>query len=100
MKQRRGVAQAWMNAFLKGVLDYNAALTQGVKKEEFFNVVAKYTKLDLALVRKVGFPFIDPKGKINEESTLEQLDYLHDEGILRRKIASVSEIVDYSLLPK
>ena len=100
IRQRRSVAQAWMNTFLKGVSDYNAALTQGVKKEEFFNVVAKYTKLDLALVRKVGFPFIDSKGKLNEESTLEQLDYLHDEGILRRKIASVTEIVDYSLLPK
>lgn len=100
MRQRRSVAQAWMNAFLKGVSDYNGALIQGVKKEEFFNIVAKYTKLELAIVRKVGFPFIDPKGRINEGSTLEQLDYLFDEGILRRKIAGINEIVDYSLLPK
>lgn len=100
MKQRRSVAQAWMNAFLKGVSDYNGALSQGVRKEEFFNIVAKYTKLDLVVVRKVGLPFIDPKGRINEESTLEQLDYLHDEGILRKRITSVNEIVDYSLLPK
>ena len=75
-------------------------MTQGVKKEEFFNIVAKYTKLDLAVVRKVGFPFFDPKGRLNEESTLEQLDYLYEEGVLKKKIASINEIVDYSLLPK
>ena len=100
MRQKRSTAQAWMNAFLKGVSDYNEALTQGVKKEEFFNILAKYTKLDLAVVRKVGLPFFDPKGRLNEESTLEQLDYLHEEGVLKKKIASINEIVDYSLLPK
>jgi len=100
MRQKRSTAQAWMNAFLKGVSDYNEALTQGVKKEEFFNIVAKYTKLDLAVVSKVGLPFIDLKGRLNEESTLEQLDYLYEEGVLKKKIASINEIVDYSLLPK
>lgn len=100
MKKKRNIAQAWMNAFLKGVSDYNKALSEGVRKEDFYRIMAKYTKLDVETVKKGGFPFIDPRGRLNEEATLYQLDYFNQEGVLKRKINSIDEIVDYSLLPK
>lgn len=100
MKNKRNIAQAWMNAFLKGVSDYNKALSEGVKKEDFYGTLAKYTKLDVETLRKGGFPFINPRGRLNEEATLYQLEYFNQEGVLKKKINSIDEIVDYSLLPK
>jgi len=100
IKKKRNVAQTWMNAFLKGVSDYNIVLSQGIKKEDFYGILAKFTKLDVDILRRGGFPFIDPRGRLNEEATLYQLEYFNQEGVLKNKINSINEIVDYSLLPK
>ena len=100
VKGKRNIAQAWMKAFLRGVSDYNLALSKGVDKEDFYRIVAKYTKLDVSILRRCGFPFFNPKGRLNEDSTLAQLDYYYQEGVLKKRVKSIDEIVDYSLLPE
>lgn len=99
MANRPEHAKAFLRGMLKGVKDYNLALSQGVGKEEMFAILEKRTKLSRDLLAKMGFPYIDPSGKLNEKATLEQLQFFYETGVIKKPVNKIDEIVDYRFLP-
>ena len=99
MSERPDHAKAFIRGMLKGVRDYNLALTQGVGKEEMFTILEKRTKLSRDLLPRMGFPYIDPTGRLNEKATLEQLQFFFETGVIKKPVKKIEEIVDYRFLP-
>ena len=99
MSERPGHAKAFIRGMLRGVRDYNLALTQGVGKEEMFTILEKRTKVSRDLLSRMGFPYIDPNGRLNEKATLEQLQFFYETGVMRKPVKKIEEIVDYQFLP-
>jgi NitT/TauT family transport system substrate-binding protein len=102
---RRDVAQRWMNAYLKGVRDYNTALRNGPNRAEVVEILTRQTPLkDPALWQQepratapsgVVWPAIDPNGRINLQSVQDDLDWFLREGFVRTPV-ELSRYVDMS----
>lgn len=100
ISKRADAGRRFMKAYLDGARDYLAALEQGKDKERLFQVIEKWTKVKADVASRLGYPYIDPTGRLNEKATMAQFDYLHQIGVLQKKVNDIGEIVDYSLLPR
>jgi ABC-type nitrate/sulfonate/bicarbonate transport system substrate-binding protein len=99
MSERPDHAKAFIRGMLRGVRDYNLALTQGTGKEEMFTILEKRTKLSRDLLSRMGFPYIDPNLRLNEKATLEQLQFFYDTGVIKKPVKKIEEIVNYQFSP-
>lgn len=95
--QDKDAATRFMVAYIKGARYFNDAFDKNdaVKRKEVIEIVAKGTKLDIALLEKVVFPGIDPDGKVNIESLDAAQKYFVAKGS-QPKALDMKKVVDLS----
>lgn len=91
--------RSFMKAYLRGVLGYHEAITAGKGREELFQILTKFTRLETPVLSKLGYPFVDPTGRLNEPASLSQLAFFFESGVIRKKVERLEEVADYSHLP-
>lgn len=91
------VAQRWMNAYVRGLRDYNDAF--GPKKQgraEVINILTKHTAIkDPKIYDAITPAGLDPDGKLNITSLQDDLNYYENAGEVKQKM-DLSKIVDSS----
>ena len=94
IKERRPVAQRWMDAYIKGAKFY---AERGSKDDEVAAILEKHTKVPANVV-KAAIPYHqDPQGKLILESLADQIKWHVANGYLQKAI-NVEEAVDLSFL--
>lgn len=92
--EKRGLAQRFMNAYVKGCKYYSE---RGMKDEEVLQVLEKYIKIPAATLKASIPVYIDKDGRINVKSVEEMQDWLYNNGYMKEK-APMDKIIDLSFL--
>jgi NitT/TauT family transport system substrate-binding protein len=88
-------AQAFMDAYLKGVRLYNDAFARGIDTDKIIAILAARAKLDAAIIRN-GFPAgLDPNGKVSVRFLEQCQDYFVQQHYLPAPI-DLKQLVDTS----
>jgi NitT/TauT family transport system substrate-binding protein len=88
-------AQAFMDAYLKGVRLYNDAFGRGIDKDGVVGILAARAKLDAGVVRN-GFPAgLDPNGKVSVRFLEQCQDFFVKQHYLQAPI-DLKRLVDTS----
>ena len=94
IKERRAVAQRWMDAYLKGARFY---AERGAKDDEVTAIVAKHTKVPPEVVRAAIPHYQEPQGRLILESLADQIRWFVANGHMPKPVA-VEQVVDLSFL--
>ncbi len=94
IKERRAVAQRWMNAYIKGARFYTE---RGPKDDEVVALIEKYTKLPAKVIKAAVPNYQDPQGRPSLESLADQIAWLTANGYMKAPIP-VEKSVDLSFL--
>ncbi len=94
IKERRPVAQRWMDAYLKGGQVY---VEKGPQDPEVLAILEKYTKVPARAIRAAIPHYQEPKGKLILESLTDQINWFAANGFMPRTIP-VEQVVDLSFL--
>jgi NitT/TauT family transport system substrate-binding protein len=89
------LASRWMTAYLQGVRDFHAAFhAGGVGRGEVVSILAKWTPVkDTSLYDRMGFPYIDPNGRVNVDSLRDLLTWFRAQGLVNIPI-DVEQVID------
>ena len=83
MMQRRDVGLRALVAYLKGARDYNAAIRQGVGRDEYKQIMARHLAITDPEAYETMIPMgIDLNGRINVPSVRESLVIYRDAGMI------------------
>ncbi len=94
IKERRAVAQRWMDAYLKGCQVY---VEKGPHDPEVLAILEKHTKVPANTI-KAAVPYHqDPKGRLILESLADMIKWFVANGMMPQPI-SVEQAVDLSFL--
>ncbi len=94
MKERRAVAQRWMDAYLRGCQDY---VERGQNDPEILAILEKFTRVPPKAI-KAAIPYYqDPRGKMALDSLADQVAWFVANGFMQEKIG-VDKVVDLSFL--
>jgi NitT/TauT family transport system substrate-binding protein len=99
---RRGEAERFMRAYLRGIRFYVRALKDGrlagETAEEVIPILIEYTSVKNAdLLRKITPTGMDPDGRVNIESLQRDVDFYASQGLVQGKV-EVAKIVDHSFV--
>jgi len=94
IRERRPVAQRWMDAYLKGGRFYGE---RGPKDDEVAAIIEKYTKVPAKVVKTAIPHHQDPDGKLVLESLADQIKWFVANGYMPQEIG-VEKAVDLSFL--
>lgn len=93
IKERRPVAQRWMNAYIKAAeLFYK----RGTKDPEITAILEKYTKVPANVIKAATPPYQDPSGKVLVDNLSDQAQWFVRNG-MQQKI-SIESALDLSFL--
>jgi NitT/TauT family transport system substrate-binding protein len=95
IRERRPVAQRFMNAYLKGI-DY--VTKNGWKDDAVLDALLKHTGVEKDLVKRATPPYIAPDARPHVESIARFQDWLFDQGMVTKKV-SMDQVLDLSFLP-
>lgn len=97
LAQNKDVAVRFMKAYLLGARFYTDAFDKKdpAKRKEAVEILAKATKLDVALIEKVVLPGIDPNGIVNVKSLDAAQQYFVAKGS-QPKAVDMAKVVDLS----
>ena len=93
IKERKPVAQRWMNAYLKGAELFHRL---GTKDAEVAAVLEKYTKVPAAVIKAAIPPYQDPAGKVLRENLADQAQWFSSNGMQQK--VSIDSALDLSFL--
>ena len=93
IKERKPVAQRWMNAYLKAAELFNR---NGTKDSEIAAILEKYTKVPAKVIQTAIPPYQEPNGKPLVESLADQAQWFARNG-MQQKI-SIENALDLSFL--
>lgn len=93
IKERRPVAQRWMNAYLKAAELFHK---NGTKDPEIAAILDKYTKVPAKVIQTAIPPYQEPNGKPLVESLADQAQWFARNG-MQQKI-SIENALDLSFL--
>jgi NitT/TauT family transport system substrate-binding protein len=93
IKERKPVAQRWMNAYLKAAELFNR---NGTKDSEIAAILEKYTKVPAKVIQTAIPPYQDPNGKPLVENLADQAQWFARNG-MQQKI-SIENALDLSFL--
>lgn len=93
IKERRPVAQRWMNAYLKGAELFHK---NGIKDPEIAAILEKYTKVPANVIKAAIPPYQDPSGKVLVDNLSDQAQWFARNG-MQQKI-SIENALDLSFL--
>src|SRR6266852_1854170 len=101
IKGRRGVAERFMRAYIRGVRIYSDALKDGrlagPSAAQVIPILTKYTSTkDEAMFRRIIPSAINPNGEVNVTSLEKDLDFFRELGLIEKKDVSVEGVVDAS----
>lgn len=95
---RRDVAVRWMATYVKGLRFYNEAFRDPAGKEELIGILMKYTPVkDRALYERMIWPGLDPDGRVNGDSIMEQQRFLHERALVPSPVP-MEQIIDHSFV--
>ena len=94
IRERRAVAQRWMDAYLKGCEFY---ATKGTQDPEVLAIVEKYTKVPARVIRAAAPFYLDPTGRMNLDSLADQVKWYAANGYMTKQIG-VDQVVDLGFL--
>lgn len=96
IRDKRDLAQRWMNGYLDGVRYYNQ---HGLQSDSVLEVLEKYTKTAREVIKN-SVPFhLDENARVNVQALQHQIDWFFKVGYLRKHLKA-TDIVDSSFLPK
>lgn len=100
MQERRGVAERFMVAYLRGVRDYMDGLKDGKiagpNAEAVIAVVTKYTRTkDVALLKSMAPVVMDPNGAVNVAGMRKDWEFLKAKALIKER-TTPEEIMDMS----
>ncbi|MGF9664205.1 ABC transporter substrate-binding protein [Arthrobacter crystallopoietes] len=97
-------AVAFMEGWLRGTRDFNAAIVDGQLKgegsDEIVRIIAKHTDMDEALLKSAYFPAISGDGTMNVEGLGEDLETFRKDGLIENKDLKIEDILDTSYAEK
>ncbi|MBI2363418.1 MAG: ABC transporter substrate-binding protein [Deltaproteobacteria bacterium] len=93
IKERKPVAQRWMNAYLKAAELFNR---NGTKDSEIAGILEKYTKVPAKVIQTAIPPYQDPNGRPLVENLADQAQWFARNG-MQQKI-SIENALDLSFL--
>lgn len=94
IKERRAVAQRWMDAYLKGC-DFYAI--KGVRDDEVVAILEKYTKVPAKVIKTATPYYLARDGRPNLDSLADMIQWFMANGYMPQKV-TVDQIVDLSFL--
>jgi NitT/TauT family transport system substrate-binding protein len=94
IKDRRPVAQRWMNAYLKAAELFHK---NGTKDPEIAAILEKYTKVPAKVIQAAIPPYQDPNGKVLVNNLSDQAQWFVNNGLQQQKI-SIQNALDLSFL--
>jgi NitT/TauT family transport system substrate-binding protein len=81
------LAQKWMNAYLRGLRDYNDAFFHGKDFDEIVRILIKWTKVkDPVLYQKTVPTGLSPDGGMNLDSLKADAQWFHDHGYIKKPV--------------
>ncbi|WP_455198454.1 ABC transporter substrate-binding protein [Kaarinaea lacus] len=96
MEKHPKEAQGFMNAYVRGLRDYNDAFEKGKNREEIIKILTKNTKIKDADVYEAVVPVgLSPDGLVNVESLKADVEWYHQRGYLKKPV-NIDDIVDLS----
>src|SRR5918995_4308504 len=93
IKERRPVAQRWMNAYLKAAELFHK---NGTKDPEIAAILEKYTKVPAKVIQTAISPYQEPSGKLLVENLADQAEWFTKNGMQQK--VSVDNALDLSFL--
>ncbi len=94
IKERRPVAQRWMDAYLKGCQVY---VEKGPQDPEVLAIIEKHTRIPARAVKAAIPHHQDPRGRLILESLVDQINWFVSNGFMPKAIP-VDQVVDLSFL--
>jgi len=94
VKDRRPVAQRWMDAYLKGCEFYAA---RGVQDPEVLAIVEKYTKVPAKAIKAATPFYLDGGGRVNVASLADMIQWFVANGYMPKAVPA-DQVVDLSFL--
>lgn len=83
LEQAPDVGQRFFVAYLRGARDYHTAFRHGIGRPEIVQILTNYTTVkDPALYDRMGMSGVDPDGKVNMPSLLDQAAYYAEQGVM------------------
>ncbi len=96
--ERPEVGKKLMVAYLRGVRDYNLAMTKGKDKEAVIQTMIKYSTVkDRALYDKIGEPGLNPDGLPYEDDLAYQQDFFISRGYQKEKL-DLKTVLDHQFV--
>jgi NitT/TauT family transport system substrate-binding protein len=100
--KRKGEAEAFMRAYLRGVHDYNDALKDsriaGKDADEIVKIIAKYSGFsNEAMLHNVVPSAVDPDGELNMEGLQRDLAFTQKLGLVQKEL-TVDKVIDLDFL--
>jgi NitT/TauT family transport system substrate-binding protein len=93
-KERRSVAQRWMNGYLKGAEFFHK---RGSKDPEVASILEKYTRVPAKVIQAATPHYQDPNGRVLKESLADQAEWFVKNGYMTQRI-SIENALDLSFL--
>jgi len=94
IKERRPVAQRWMNAYIKAAEYFHK---RGTKDPEITAILEKYTKVPAPVIKVATPHYQEPNGRMILASLADQIEWFLKNGYMPRKV-SIENAVDLSFL--
>jgi NitT/TauT family transport system substrate-binding protein len=89
---RHDTVERFLAAYRHGARDYHDAVTgpdgklkEGPAEEAMIKILAKYTKQSEDSV-KLGIPYIDPDGRLDEKDILRQIAFYKSQGLVKPQV--------------
>lgn len=96
MEKHPKAAQGFMNAYVRGLRDYNDAFEKGVGRDAVIAILTKYTRIrDPEVYRAVVPVGLSPDGLVNVQSLKDDARWYHQRGYLKA-LPDIDTIVDLS----
>ncbi len=94
VKNKKPLAQRWMNAYVRGLRDYNDAFFHGKDFDGAVRILIKWTKVkDPTLYKKMTPTGLSPDGSLNLDSLRSDARWLYKAGYVKRAV-TIEKIVD------
>jgi NitT/TauT family transport system substrate-binding protein len=101
--ERKGVAEKFMRAWLRGVRSYNDAIKDGkiagAGADEVVAIMAKSFNMNPALIREMYSQAVDVTGAVNATGVQKDLDFFLQQGWVTGQIKA-SDVIDMSFAQK
>jgi len=98
INQNREPVTRFVVALLMGQRDYYNAVAKGQNVDELYAVLQKRTQLkDLAMLRKINLPTVDPNGRVDAEAVADLQRFFKEVGSLQRQL-ELAEYIDQAFL--